>query len=776
MNVIEYKHLKVNGDFEGYTVSRCEVLVKMNSHAWAEITLKPKGGTTLEELQRSVGNEKISLYDMENSITLFAGKVQKMEINTEGGHLELNILANSYSVDLDNKKRSRSFQDTEMTYQELVEQVVEDENGVIIFCGNECKKKTGRIYIQYKETNWEFLKRIASELGISLFVDMTKENPVVYMGTFGIVEETKFNHLRYSYGISSLYYTSGGIECNFGKADFVFYDVESYENYMIGAKVTYKKGAFWICEKSFRLERGQICFSYRIGKRGLLYTRKYENESLIGVTLCGKVLKTENELLKIHLDIDEKQKEKNAFLFEWTPLSGNMMYCMPQIGTRVHVYFAEGNENSVKVVSCVGEDHESISSGRGASYRAFTSEHGKQMELMPDASRFSIGGIDENEKSEVALKDSLGMFFSSAHMVSIFAQGEIKLEGQIISENGLTEVQLLQTGEVVSEASIRNPRADIEIAGNEEYFGENVYVETHGERMVCEPFEDAPEDGEFDWGTLIENVVCGVAVAVVAAAAIAVTAVTFGAGAPLAAIFAAGVIGGMVGVGCLAWSDISSGNVSEKGRYGIKGFTGALSGALAVAYGPTAMSGGLKAYVAECFKTGLWTSAVGNGTEQLLECLMYDDEMQLGEFVYSAIAGGVFSAFAGILSYGITSFSQSFKNFSNLSDNKMLREIWRKAGIRPKNTVDYIQAAAKASGSKEIFATQSAALAWARENPRSMVMSLGGTNALTVTLRTLGVEIPTSGLMSNFCSGVFLKEDTENSLEITQKYIAQYGY
>lgn len=774
MNVIESEHLKLNGEFEGYTVSRCEVLVKTNSHAMAEITLRPKDNITIEEVQRIVRNEKISLYDMENNMTLFAGKIQKTEVITEGGYFELNVLANSYSVDLDNKKRSRSFQNTGMTYQELVEQVVEDENRAIILCSNECKKAIGRIYIQYKETNWEFLKRIAGELGISLFADMTKEIPVVYMGTYEIAEETEFDPFEYLYGISSLYYTSGGIECNFGKADFVFYDVKSYENYMIGAKVTYNNAIFWICEKSFRLERDQICFCYRIGKRGLLYTRQYENENLMGATLSGKVLKTENELLKVHLDIDEKQSEDTAFLFEWTPLSGNMMYCMPQVGTSVHVYFAEGNENSAKVVSCVGEDHESISSGRGSSYRAFTSEHGKQMELLPDASRFSTGGTDE--KNEVALNDSFGMLFSSAHMVSIFAQGEIKLEGEIISENGLTEVQLIQTGEMVSEASVQNPKSDIEISGNEEYFGENVYVESHGERKSYDPFEDEPEEGEFDWGGLIENVVFGLAVAVVAAAVIAATVVTLGATAPFAAVFAAGVIGGAVGVGCLAWSDFSSGNVSEKGRYGIKGFTGALSGALAVAFGPTAMSGGLKAYVIECAGTGAWTSAVGNGAEQFLEYAMYGDEMQMGEFIYSTFAGIVFSAFAGVLSYGVTSFSQAFKNFSNLSDNKMLREIWRNAGIRPKNTLAYIQEVAKKSGSQAVLTTESAALAWARENARSMVMSLGGKNALTITLRTLGVEIPTSGLMSNFSSGVFLKEDTENSLEITQKYIAQYGY
>lgn len=776
MNIIEYEHLKVTGGLEGYAIIKCEVLSKANAHAKAEITLKPKDGTMPEELQRVVSNENISLCDIKNKITLFAGKIQKMELNAEGGYSEIIVFAISHSIDLDMEKRSRSFQDTRMTYEELVEQVAQDENKVMIFCGKECKKKIERIYIQYKETNWEFLKRIAGELGISLLVDMTKETPVVYMGTCNITEEAEFKDLEYSYGISSLYYTSDGAGCNFGKADFIFYDINSYGNYMLGAKVTYKSGIFRICEKSFRLERGQLYFSYRIGKKGLLFTRQYENESLAGVTLCGKVLKTEKELLKIHLDIDEKQEEETAFLFEWTPLSGNMMYCMPKVGTKVHVYFAEGNEDSARVVSCVGEEQESISSGRGASYRAFTSEHGKQMELTPDASQFSTDGTDGSEKSEVALKDSLGMLFSSAHMIAVFAQGEIKLEGETISENALTVVQLIQTGEVVSEAAIQNPKADIEIAGNEEYFGENVYVEAHGERMVCEPFEDAPQEGEFDWGGLIENVLFGVAVAVVAAAAIAFVAVTLGAGAPFSAIFAAGVIGGMVGVGCLARNDISSGNVSEKGRYGIKGFTGALSGALAVACGPTAMSHGLKKYVIECALTGTWTSALGNATEQFLECGMYGDEMQLGEFVYSTVAGGVFSAFAGALSYGITSFSKSFKNFSNLSDNKLFRTI---RGYINSNKVErYIRNVAKDCGYKGTLATRAEALAWARENARSMIMSLGGKSALTVTVRTLGLEIPTSGLLSDFVSGVFLKEDenTENSLKIVQKYIEQYGY
>ena len=72
--------------------------------------------------------------------------------------------------------------------------------------------------------------------------------------------------------------------------------------------------------------------------------------------------------------------------------------------------------------------------------------------------------------------------------------------------------------------------------------------------------------------------------------------------------------------------------------------------------------------------------------------------------------------------------------------------LWSYKLFRPKRTLEYIQNVAKNSHSQAVLTTESEALAWARENARSMVMSLGGKNALTVMLRTLGVEIPTSGL------------------------------
>ena len=71
---------------------------------------------------------------------------------------------------MDRKKRSRSFQDTQTTYQALVEEVLKDyEKSSLIYAG-ECLQ-TGALIIQYEETDWVFLKRVLSKAGLVLTPD-----------------------------------------------------------------------------------------------------------------------------------------------------------------------------------------------------------------------------------------------------------------------------------------------------------------------------------------------------------------------------------------------------------------------------------------------------------------------------------------------------------------------------------------------------------------------------------------------------------------------------
>ncbi len=78
-------------------------------------------------------------------------------------------------------------------------------------------------------------------------------------------------------------------------------------------------------------------FRYRLGKNGLFHIKQKYNEKLAGVNFIGKVLDTSKEGVKLHLDMDISQDKETAYQFEWTPLSSNIMYCMPEMDTKVRL-------------------------------------------------------------------------------------------------------------------------------------------------------------------------------------------------------------------------------------------------------------------------------------------------------------------------------------------------------------------------------------------------------------------------------------------------------
>lgn len=76
------------------------------------------------------------------------------------------------------------------------------------------------------------------------------------------------------------------------------------------------------------------------------------NEMLRGRCLEGKVVNTENENIKIQLDIDkEKKSEDKLYWFKWMPETGNLMYTMPEKDTVVSLYIGGMDEGDAIVIN-----------------------------------------------------------------------------------------------------------------------------------------------------------------------------------------------------------------------------------------------------------------------------------------------------------------------------------------------------------------------------------------------------------------------------------------
>ena len=108
--------------------------------------------------ENGVSNDKIFLNGIIDDIKL-------SEIKT--GSLVVEIACISKSVLLDRIPRYRSFQDPALTYSAIVEEINKNygANGERIISAGEDMKEVPRMTIQYNETDWEYLKRLASYTG-----------------------------------------------------------------------------------------------------------------------------------------------------------------------------------------------------------------------------------------------------------------------------------------------------------------------------------------------------------------------------------------------------------------------------------------------------------------------------------------------------------------------------------------------------------------------------------------------------------------------------------
>ena len=135
---------------------------KTNQHAVLEVNgyIDPNNIYGKNSLYGSM----IRIWKEQGNETLFHGCMTKATEESVGELKKIHIEAQSASCRLDQQAGKRSFQAVEKTYAEVAREVVEENDGQII-CTEGDEKQIGKPMIQYNETVWAFVKRLASYMG-----------------------------------------------------------------------------------------------------------------------------------------------------------------------------------------------------------------------------------------------------------------------------------------------------------------------------------------------------------------------------------------------------------------------------------------------------------------------------------------------------------------------------------------------------------------------------------------------------------------------------------
>ena len=295
-------------------------------------------------------NEPIQLCGHGNTAgALFCGYPEKVEIKEEGRYRIADVQAVSGTILLDQKKCNRVFQKKAQTYMGIANTVTADtEHSACILPGSDMQ--TGGTLIQYQETDWNFLKRMASQLGLPLVPDISYYYPRFYLGLPEGEKKELGEILSCDMCFDGRYYAVSG-RCTVDRKDFICYDVVTGTRLSLGDRVTYEGRELTVSRKKTELVRGEVIFTYRLAGSSYTWVPWEDNLDYTGMSFVGAIVGTQGEQVEVAFDIDQTAAGGNRYGF--APATGNLMYCMPQKGTKTSLYIGNGNEAQGIATGCI---------------------------------------------------------------------------------------------------------------------------------------------------------------------------------------------------------------------------------------------------------------------------------------------------------------------------------------------------------------------------------------------------------------------------------------
>lgn len=404
---------------------------------------------------------------------LFQGMVQKLQVRVIGQLYYLEVQAVSYSYLLDIEKRNRSFQDKVLSYEGLLQKLTAGYEDAGILDVVTQKAVIGQLLVQYQETDWQFLKRLASHFHTGLVNDVRFSCPRCYFGVQGgrgveleavaySVKKDMARYLRMSQnGVDGLY-----------EQDFLSYEVETYTPVHVGEQVRFLGQTLYVSQADAALDKGIFVYRLTLTAKNGMCRRYQQNDGLAGCSLRAKVTEVKNDRVKAVFELDEKAGHDPGELcfFPYATIyasqNGSGWYCMPEIGDSVRIYFPDGIEEHAYAVSSIyeeaepaadGADEEAADGGYAAGWRdpsikTLRNQEGKEIRLAPNGIYLIA------DQTRVALTDTDGIIISSNQNIRFESEKSITLSaGEDVSIMGLTGVDLCcsETSSIKLEENVR---------------------------------------------------------------------------------------------------------------------------------------------------------------------------------------------------------------------------------------------------------------------------------------------------------------------------------
>lgn len=428
-------------------VLECTIYKEVNQHITAKIVGYISQVDNDELVQRCPKEQTVcvrSVDEFGKEQVFFKGVVRSIASKNVGGLRTLTIEAASRSWLLDTQEHTRTFQYEEQTYKDVAEFIKEKNDAAFIYTRG-ITEKTGEIIVQYEETDWNFLKRIASQINTVIVPDIENDNIAL---CFGMPEKTDSYTAApptYDFEKNVLEYTEKKNKHvdKYTEQDATSYIFEERDHLALCTPVSFLGQSLYVYKAVSRYDGKELVHTYELRTKNGFKTKRQNNQKLAGCSLKGQVIDVTNNYIKIHCLVDAAQQLPMAKWFDYSTVyshpDGTGWYCMPEVGDAVRLYFPNELERQGYAISSV---HMGSAAQRRTdpNIKTLCTIYGKEIKFTPETI-----SITNNKGLTITLDDQQGIHMFSSNHIQLHSAKDIRIAGdQTVEIHGKQGVTLVQ--------------------------------------------------------------------------------------------------------------------------------------------------------------------------------------------------------------------------------------------------------------------------------------------------------------------------------------------
>ena len=363
--------------------------------------------------------------------TLFCGSILGYEIKIDGDLHILSLTSITSSYYLDITPHLRAFQQESQTYESIIRVLVSSyPNSAYLYQTD--NKNPQKLMVQYHQTDWQFLKRIAGNLNTTLLPDFTSPTQNIH---FAIDNLSNINFQNVAQLDSPIYNkkfqttdwhkrTNGQVAME--ETELVKIVVQTKDNYIPSTPVRFQGQNLFVERCISRLDGQEIIHEVTLGYPNSMKLYPVRDISLTGASLAATITAVERDQVRVTVNEDELHENGNTMWYPYSTIysspDGSGWYCMPEIGDSVRLYIPS-IEADAYIISAVHQSGDSIGTARSTpDNKSLRTKYAKELLLTP-----TCLCMTNNNGLDITLDDEKGITISANKPINISSDAAISI-------------------------------------------------------------------------------------------------------------------------------------------------------------------------------------------------------------------------------------------------------------------------------------------------------------------------------------------------------------